>query len=375
MQVEQNCWEPNTGWKHPLKPRAEVQLVLGFGSRQILENPERYQELKQMFPSAQIACCSTAGEIQGDQVLDDTLCITSITFEKVRISSAAIKITEASESFVTGQELAKQLVADDLSYVLILSDGLHVNGSDLAKGLVDILPPTTVVTGGLSGDADAFNKTVVGLNGQAESNLVVAIGFYGDSLKIAHGSLGGWDPFGPDRLVTRSSGNVLYELDGHSALELYEEYLGEYAAELPASGLLFPLQLHGEGETGGVVRTILGIDRDNNSLIFAGDIPEGSHARLMNANFHCLVNGAAGAAVKATEMFARAELAILISCVGRKLVLQQRIEDEVEAVQKIFGKDTVLTGFYSYGELSPQATNGRCELHNQTMTIATLFES
>jgi hypothetical protein len=375
MKIEQNCWTPERGWKNPLQPDSVAQLVLGFGSRHILEASERYQELREVFPSAQIVCCSTAGEIQGERVLDDSLCITAITFDKVQVTSAAIRVDGAADSYAAGQTLGEKLARTDLTYVLVLSDGLHVNGSELANGLADRLPKDTIATGGLSGDADAFNRTLVGLNGPAESNLVAAIGFYGGGLKVAHGSLGGWDPFGPDRLVTRSSGNVLYELDGQSALSLYQEYLGDYADELPASGLLFPLLVRENGEGGGVVRTILGIDRDNNSMIFAGDVPEGSYARLMKANFDRLVDGATGAAVKAREMFAQSELAILISCVGRKLVLQQRIEEEVEAVREILGDATALAGFYSYGELSPLTPEGNCELHNQTMTITTLFES
>ncbi len=375
MKIEQNCWTQEQGWKNQIKPDYEVQLVLGFGSRQILEAAERYQELQEFFPSAQIACCSTAGEIQGERVLEDSLCITAITFNQVQVSSAAIRVDVASDSFAAGQTLGEQLGSDDLTYVLVLSDGLHVNGSDLAKGLADKLPESTIATGGLSGDADAFSKTVVGLNGPAQSNQVVAIGLHGKGLMVAHGSLGGWDPFGPDRLVTKAAGNVLFELDGQSALSLYQEYLGDYADELPASGLLFPLLVHTEGETGGVVRTILGVDEENNSLTFAGDVPEGSYARLMKANFDRLVDGATGAAIKATEMFTQSQLAILISCVGRKLVLQQRIEEEVEAVREVLGESTALTGFYSYGELSPLTPNGNCELHNQTMTITTLFEN
>jgi len=310
MKISQNCWAEKSGWENGLKTDPDVQLVLGFGSRKILEDHERYQELKESFPSAHIACCSTAGEIQGDRVLDDTLSITSISFESVRVASASVTISEASESVNAGRALGEQLVGDDLTYVLVLSDGLNVNGSDLAKGLVGALPKDTIVTGGLSGDAASFIKTVVGLNSPAETNLIAAIGFYGDRLKVAHGSLGGWDPFGPDRLITKSSGNVLYELDGQSALSLYQEYLGEYADDLPASGLLFPLLVHGDDADGGVVRTILGIDEEKKSLTFAGDVPEGNYARLMKANYDRLVDGATGAADKAKKMSAEPVLGV-----------------------------------------------------------------
>jgi len=227
----------------------------------------------------------------------------------------------------------------------------------------------------LTGDGPRFERTYVCLDGPSEAHNVVAVGFYGAELRVGIGSMGGWDPFGPERRVTRSEGNVLYELDGQPALALYEKYLGEHAAALPASGLLFPLAVRAEGEASAVVRTILAVDRTRGSLTFAGDVPQGHFARLMHANFDRLVDGAAGAARCSMTLGAEpAELAILISCVGRKLVLQQRVEEEVESVRGILGADAVMTGFYSYGEISPFTPEARCELHNQTMTITALSE-
>src|SRR5205085_1989348 len=177
----------------------------------------------------------------------------------------------------------------------------------------------------------------------------------GDRLKVGYGSLGGWDPFGPERLITRSKGNILYELDGQSALALYKKYLGDYAQDLPASALLFPLSLRTNESDRGVVRTILAVNEDEQSMTFAGDVPEGAYASLMKANFERLIDGASMAAKTSYEAIGSSspDLAILISCVGRKLVLKQRIEEEVEGVRDILGDHTVLTGFYSYGEISP----------------------
>jgi hypothetical protein len=177
--------------------------------------------------------------------------------------------------------------------------------------------------------------------------------------------------------VTRSQGNKLHELDGRSALELYKRYLGEHAAGLPATGLLFPLCLRRGGDGHEVVRTILSIDEAEGSITFAGDVPEGSVARFMKANFDRLIEGASGAA-RATLDAARGhapELALLISCVGRKLILKQRVEEEVEGVREVLGPSPVLAGFYSYGEISPFTPDARCDLHNQTMTITTFREN
>ena len=165
------------------------------------------------------------------------------------------------------------------------------------SGLNSVLPESVVVTGGLAGDGDRFQTTWVISGGRAQSNLVTAVGFYGNRIQIGHGSKGGWDIFGPERLVTKSQNNVLFELDGKPALDLYKSYLGDRASELPASGLLFPLALRASaGDDKHIVRTLLAIDEKNNSMTFAGDIQQGYLAQLMKANLDRLVDGASKAA-------------------------------------------------------------------------------
>lgn len=378
MIIEQTSWTETKGWE-PEAPGAlgePVQLVLVFGATSILREQEQLQQVKEAYPSAHILGCSTAGEICGIQVFDDSLVVTAVHFEHTQVKGAEIKLSEVENSLRAGERLALSLDKDELVHVLVISDGLKVNGSELARGLVKHLPPEIAVTGGLSGDGARFEQTLVFLDSIPEEEKIAVLGFYGNRLKVGYGSLGGWDPFGPERLITRSKGNVLYELDEQSALELYKKYLGEFAADLPASGLLFPLSLRTkQGETG-VVRTILSICEEEQSMTFAGDVPEGAYARLMKANLERLVDGAIGAAQTSYEAIGSTspDLAILISCVGRKLVLKQRVEEEVEGVRDILGEHTALTGFYSYGEIAPFTPSTECALHNQTMTITTFSE-
>lgn len=378
MNVEQSRWSENAGWE-PHEPRGingEAQLVLVFGATAILKGRGMYAQLKKIYPHAHILGCSTAGEILGTQVTDHSAVVTAIQFRDTKVCGARVKVQNASESYSAGVQLVESLPKEGLVHVFVLSDGLCVNGSELVKGLTSCLPPDVTVTGGLSGDGDRFSDTLVMWNDEAERNIVAAIGFYGSKLKVGYGSLGGWDSFGPERLVTKSRGNVLYELDGKSALELYKRYLGEHATGLPATGLLFPLSLRNEDLATPVVRTILSVSESEQSMTFAGDIPEGSYVRLMKANFDRLIDGASGAAKTSQGAIAglSPELAILISCVGRKMVLKQRVEEEVEGVRDIMGTSTKLTGFYSYGEISPFTPNAKCELHNQTMTITAFRE-
>ncbi|MFZ6768494.1 FIST signal transduction protein [Undibacterium sp. Di26W] len=358
------------------------QLILLFASTALLSDPANFLAVRTAFPDALITGCSTAGEIHGTTVSDDTIVVTVINFEHTRLRLSKVDITDASQSFSAGQAIIEGLPPDDLAHVLIFSDGLKVNGTELTRGLKASLAPHVEVTGGLSADGANFEKTLVCANDIPADSQIVAIGLYGQRIKVSYGSLGGWDSFGPDRQITRSKGNVLYDLDGKPALELYKNYLGEHAAGLPSTALLFPLSLrnawqHGSDATGnnGLVRTILAIDETDQSMTFAGDMPEGAYARLMKANFERLIDGASGAAqICAGSSSNPAELALLISCVGRKLVLKQRIEEEVEAVHEVLGAQTMLTGFYSYGEISPHMSGGPCELHNQTMTITTFLE-
>lgn len=355
-----------------------ADLVLVFGSAERLA-AMAFAELRAAYPAAVIVGCSTAGEIYGLNVLDDTLTTTAVRFEHTRVKLAMTRVDSAADSLAAGTKLARELNTDGLRHVLVLSDGLHVNGTELARGLRQELAEGVAVTGGLSGDGADFKRTLVIADGPASECVIAAVGFYGEALRVGYGCLGGWDPFGPDRLVTRAQGNVLYELDGQSALELYKRYLGDHAAGLPATGLLFPLELHqaAASRTPGIVRTILSVNEDDQSMTFAGDIPEGVYARLMKANFDRLVDGASGAAQSTLEGLGGvpAQLAVLISCVGRKLVLKQRVEEEVESVRDVLGAGAALTGFYSYGEISPGLAMDKCDLHNQTMTITTFAES
>ncbi len=377
MKVEQTLWTEAEGWR-PREPGtlAGANLVLVFGSTDVLKEEIRLAQIKQTYPDALIFGCSTAGEIHGVRVRDDSLAVTAVEFEFTQLRYAGVRMFEVADSYYAGERLAQTIPHDGLVHVFVLSDGLHVNGSDLVRGLAARLPEGVSVTGGLSGDGGRFAETLVVMDGTAQRDAVGVIGFYGERLRVGYASLGGWDPFGPERLITRSEGNVLYELDGKSALELYKQYLGEHAAGLPATGLLFPLSLRiNEGDTP-VVRTILAVDEAAQSMTFAGDVPMGAYARLMKANFDRLIDGAVGAARTSHEGVSGSspDLAILISCVGRKMVLKQRVEEEVEGVRDVLGEYTALAGFYSYGEISPFTPHAKCELHNQTMTITTLSE-
>ncbi|MCD0468714.1 FIST signal transduction protein [Flavobacterium sp. JAS] len=353
----------------------DLDLVLGFGSRDLLSDQKVFDQLKKKFPDAQLILCSSAGEIYENEVLDNTISLTAIKFSSTLIKTYEVDITAFEDSFQAGSSLIGKFDQENLKLVLILSDGGKVNGSELVNGMNAVKKEEVLIVGGLAGDGSRFEKTVVGLNTAPIQGKIIGIGFYGEKLLVSHGSLGGWESFGLERIVTKSESNVLYEIDGKNVLDLYKIYLGKYAEELPGSALLFPLSIKIDGVDEPIVRTILSIDETNQTMTFAGDVPKGSKVRFMKANFDRLIDAASGAASSCLEVNSfNPKLALLISCVGRKLILGTRIDEEVEAVSYIFGDKTILSGFYSYGEISPLKPFGDCILHNQTMTITCINE-
>ncbi len=367
-------------WNEPFDTALDSDntLLLLFGELGRNEHIDRaVQEICRAYPKAIHAGCSGAGEIFEEEVLEHSLVAAVIRFEKSRIRQSIRKIESADHSRQIGKALAKDLLEDDLKAVLILSEGLVINGSELTRGINEVLPKDVIVTGGLAGDDDRFEKTyVIEKACRFETQRVSAIGFYGEGVGIASGFKGGWDRFGIERVITASEKNILYTLNDEPALKVYKRYLGKHAAELPASALLFPLAIReSKNEKELKVRTVLAVNEEDQSITFAGDIPQGGYATFMKANFDRLIDGAYEAAEEAIKD-AKIEgdlLSLAVSCVGRKLVLKQRSEEELEATLDVLPEGTRQIGFYSYGEISPMK-NGQCDLHNQTMTLTLFWE-
>jgi hypothetical protein len=379
MKLQTFAYSADKGWDiHPFPDMdSEQTLLLIFGAASFFDDQEPVKEVIAAFPNSKIMGCSTAGEIFGTSIRDDSLAVAAIQFEQTRLGAASTRVASAKDSYKAGEFIADELSAPDLGAVFVLSTGTDINGSELVRAMNDRLLGKVVVTGGLAGDGDRFERTWVIHDGGLVKDFVSAVGLYGSQLRVGHGSKGGWDVFGPQRLVTKSEGNVLYELDGRPALDLYKEYLGDLVSELPSSAMLFPLALSADRQDQkSIVRTILGVDEGAKSLTFAGDIPQGYYAQLMKANFDRLINGASDAAMMTGPGNNSSEapmLSIAISCVGRRLVLAERTEEELEATLEVLPNQVQQIGFYSYGEISPYAS-GTCDLHNQTMTLTTLQE-
>lgn len=377
MKIIQASKFKNQDWKYTQEKIAlNNPLVLVFGNRFLLEDAAVIENIRNEFPYEHIVFGSTAGEIVSNNVNDYSISVTAMEFEKSSFIVERENILSYDKNArLLGEALYQKIPKENLKHLFVLSEGSFVNGSSLIKGLESEIDATVSITGGMCADDARFEKTIASYKEDPKVGEVVLIGFYGETLEISFASFGGWIPFGPERIITKSEANILYEIDGQPSLDLYKNYLGDKASELPQASLLYPLNVTPKDKKEPVVRTILNIDNDNQSMILAGDVPMDSRVQLMMASVDGIATGAQDAAKFAMKnRINKPEIAILVSCIGRKLVMSQRVEEEIEQVMETIGDSTPVTGFYSYGEMAPFNESTSCELHNQTMTLTLISE-
>lgn len=369
MQIKSFRWTPEQGWPSGVA-LADANLVLVFGEHAHFQKPECFEALRARFPSARIIGCSSSGNLLGAEITDGDVLATAVRLDHSSVRMVSGLIQPGDDVAARARELALQLKAPDLRHVMVLCDGLSVNATQLAEGVNACGVP---VTGGLAGDADRFQATWVMADGPARRNQVALLGLYGD---VTAKSIfcTGWSEFGAERVVTRSAGKVVYEIDGQPALGLYKKYLGDLSSSLPASGMRFPLSITIKPSGHTLTRTLLAVDEANQSLTFAGEVPEGSSCRLMRTNLDHLIESVDQASRHVTPDRTGPALCVVFTCVGRRIVLGQMVDEELEAAQRQLGDRVVMTGFYSYGELGPMGKGLVCDLHNQTMCMTTLQE-
>lgn len=352
----------------------QVQLVFCFGDKNCMLAENAFELLRQKFPSAHIAFSSAAGAIANNAVIDDCFTVAALQFKTSVVSHFSVNIDDYADSYTAGKGLMKQIDQANTKYILILSDGQKVNGSELLRGVNEVNTRGIPISGGLAADGYNFKSTLTGINQRPAGGIIAAIALSGEDLIVNYGTDAGWENFGPEREVTASDHNKLVSIDGKNALDLYKKYLGKEAEGLPGSALFFPLSLRVAGDSRAVIRTILSVDEQEKSMVFAGDVPVGCKVRFMRANLDKLTQAATHAAQQTLVPGQHLpRFALLVSCVGRKLVLNTRTDDELTAVLEVFGGKTLLSGFYSYGEIAPSPGLGS-QLHNQTMTITTFYE-
>ena len=378
MKVEQKIWDKKSGWKNlngsDLSKKAN--LVIAFGPENLIKETEKYEELKSMYPTADIVMSSSISGIIGNDIMDSSIVLSALHFEKTKIQTIEVDIREVKDSFDAGAHLSANLDKDDLSGLVVLSDSLPlVNGSHLLTGIYFNLSEHVPVTGGLSSNYNN-SSALIGLNKPPETGKIIGIGFSGQHFKIGHGIDAGWTSFGTERFITKAKDNVVYKLDHLTPYEFYTQYLEGIVESVDAASMHFPLGLRLEGTKSRLIRSALSINKKDGSMTFSGDVPEGGSVRMMKTNVSNLIDSAAAAARRSLTNFKikNPDFSLVINCVGRSEILNEWSQEENDAIINNIGKDTSVMGTYSHGEFSPLDKNKKSELQNQSIIITSFKE-
>ncbi len=374
MQVATLCYAEGSGWRFDGPPVSEPQLVFWFAAYEQAGTPAVFDGLRREFPNAQIAGCSTNGEIYRGEVTEGGCVAAAIRFDDTKINACCERIGAGEDPRAAGFRLAQTLNQPGLKAVYVLSDAFSFNGAELVEGLIEGLPDDVVLAGGMAGDGAALlPATLAGLNESLCKGSVVAVGFYGASVRVGQGVAGGWDALGPSRHVTRSQGATVYEFDGQPALDIYERLVGDAST---LARLRHPFAFKSDPDTAqDVIREVVAVDKDEKSITFIDEVPQGWWGQILRGVDDRLVDGASLAARRAgIKESTGAAIALVVSCIGRKWVMGQKIGDETEAVQDE-APDTPTIGFYSYGEIAPHERTGRCTLHHASVSVTVLSEA
>ena len=375
MKVKQYRLDSDGKWSRPLpeQPQEQTSLVLVFASG-VARNNNHLVAISEAFPNAEICGATSAGEILEKEALQETLVITAIDFESSKAIVQYQKIESAEKSLEATNKALDDLPKEGLRHILYFADGLSVNHADVVSECEQHVPAGVKITGGFAGSLSRDFCAVASKTGWIQSTVAI-VGIYGENLKIATGCGGRGVPFGPERVITRAEGNLLYELDESPAVDILRKYLGlEKGTDLSVDGNHFHFVVRPDHSTPGVVRGFVGYNDDEGWLQMGGDVKTGDFAQLSKTTTSILIDTAEDAAEICLKNFeSQPELALIISCVSRGLSLGVRADEEIEAMTEPLPQNTPVTGFYAYGELAPLEEEA-CSLHNETINLTVFSE-
>lgn len=266
--------------------------------------------------------------------------------------------------------------------LLIFPNGMGGDGVKVIEGLHQVMGTNIEIIGGYLGDDERFENTFQYYNGKVYKDAIPALLISGENgFETGIGVRSGFESIGNRFYCTDSENNIVKKFDEERALDLYREFLGEERSKrLPGICLEYPFGLIDEkvsiaGKDYFQLRCGLTVDREEGTITLAASIPKGSALTITTASRGEIINGAKLAALQAREALKNTvpQAILMLSCVGRKLVLGRRTQEEVDAVKEILGEDVPIIGFYTYGEIGP-IDKMREELaitrfHNETVVL------
>lgn len=337
---------------------------------------ELLEGINEAVGTGNIVGCTGDGEMSGDGYSTGSAILAGIATDQIDFTVAyAENLSQNCE--LAGKQLAAKL-APTVQYVHLFSDGITGNGCGILRGIFSVLREDLPIAGGTAGDNGKFERTWQFAGRKVLTDAAVAIGFTGD-FHLGTGVRSGWSPIGLAKKVTRASGNILYELNGEPALQVYERFLGKHAEKLPAVGVEYPLGLVGkclDNDSGDyyLLRATMSVDRQEGSIRFAGEIPEGAEVHLTCGDNSSILEASSEAARLADEEIGdiQPRMVFFYSCMARKIILGQRTQEELDRIRRVFGAEVPIIGFYTYGEYCRVGCGSPSLFHNETATVSVI---
>ena len=344
-----------------------IQVFCADTNKEILVEIQEF--FMKYFSASVIIGTTTDGIIEDTNVYNDTKSVaTFTTFEKSTLRCAIVKNDDyQNNSYEVGKAITKQLVSENTKVIISFTDGIMTNGEEYLAGIGEIAPKV-ILSGGMAADNGKLVKTYVFNKHEITSSGAVAIAIDSTSLNISTDYAFDWFPVGKKLIVTKSIKNRVYEIDGVSAVDTYAKYFGkELAKILPHAGIEFPLIFQKDGVSVG--RAVI-VKHEDNSLTFAGNIPEGTEVRFGVGNAGKILENAKNSINNVLDKFQSIPEAVFTySCMARRRFMDDNILDELKILKKLGNA----SGFFTYGEFFHSKSSNK--LLNETMTLLVMSEN
>ncbi len=333
------------------------------------DHAEILHQIDRVFPNLELIGCTTDGEVssvlafQQDSIVLTLFC----TDDDIEIRAGVGRnlsqdpVRAAGQAVQDGYHWAKLCIA--------LPESLTISAAATLNALKAALGQTFPIFGGFAADQWRFKQTYQFYKTEVLSDALPILLFSGSSLKFSYGACTGFQPVS-QRMgrVTKADRNVVYEIDGKSALEFYSDYFG--ALDPSPEHPLAVFDQHDRF----FLRGFSSFDRTVGSITAFADLFEGDLLTIATASREDIIAAAKQPILEALQAYPGVEpaAALFFPCGANRQLLGTRIEEEFQLMQASLGHQIPCSGFYTFGELAPLEQQQETQLLQHTVVTLLL---
>lgn len=363
--------------------KPDIMILLASS---MYDQPELIKGVAEVAENVPIVGCTTAGAITNKGLHENSVILLALGGERakfypVKAENISKSMREAGREF--GQKIS-EATNKSAKLAFIFSDALSGNGTELTRGVLEILGANFALTGGAAGDDMSFKKTFQYYGNEVLTDAAVGFAVTGD-IKYGVGAGHGWEPIGNPRIATKTAGTTIFELDGKPAFSMYQDFFQNRASDfkqaLSLAAVSYPLGMKVKGSDKYMIRVPLAVNEDG-SIVCGAEVLEGSEINLMIGTIASALWAARDTSEKVNSKLGdvNPRIVFVSDCVARKILYGERVNSEVSLISEIMGNEAQIFGFFSYGQISPfherPADVNTCDpgFYEQSISIAAFGE-